>query len=560
MTGRVKQRRGIIRVMKKASKRIFRGSGFWLALIIIVQTIIYIVAGMDKAYFHMDEIYSYGLANYDRVQIYETEGFYDQWHKGEYYDDYLTVDEGERGDFRPVYENQKNDVHPPLFYGLLRLGMELAPGKFSKWTGIGLNIVIFAVNTVLIYLIISRLWQVRTRAGRRKSLILTLVIGVGVASVSTVIYIRMYALLTLWITLTTYLHLRLLEKDRQNADLREYRGLWVGIGIVALLGILTQYYYLFFIVAMYVLFSVRYLRAKQTKKWRLYTLVLGVSAAISLIIWPFSIQHMLFSNRGGGVIEHLLNPRLLVENIWQYFEIIDLYVFHDLLLIILAVLMGAGAYLLSRKNQAVKRETKSVRGAEASRGAELVTILAPAGFYFAIVAAVSPFIALRYVAPVCGLVIILVAFFLDWLMEQWIGERRATRILAGVAVVFLAMPIVLQIKPDVSYDEYRGAIEAIQEKKDVPMLYLFKTGDDWVVLNDLLLLREIDQSYLAQDVQTAEEMSEILAEKDLKGGLLLFINDGQDKDDLVEEAMKATKLSEVTHLWRMPTSDVYYLH
>ena len=108
--------------MRKVFEIVKKSAGLWLALIIIAQTVIYVLAGMSKAYFHMDEVYSYGLANHERVQIYETEGFYDTWHEGSYYDEYLTVGDDERGDFWPVYENQRNDVHPPLFYFLLRDG------------------------------------------------------------------------------------------------------------------------------------------------------------------------------------------------------------------------------------------------------------------------------------------------------------------------------------------------------------------------------------------------------------------------------------------------------
>ena len=37
--------------------------------IVIIQTIVFIVAGANKSYIHMDEAYSLGLANYDKVEI-----------------------------------------------------------------------------------------------------------------------------------------------------------------------------------------------------------------------------------------------------------------------------------------------------------------------------------------------------------------------------------------------------------------------------------------------------------------------------------------------------------
>ena len=92
-----------------------------LSLAILIQSAIYIAIGTEKQYFHMDEAYSFGLSNYDKVEIGDNEDFYNTWHDGSYYADYLEVDEDERFNFVPVYENQKNDVHPPLYYFFLRL-------------------------------------------------------------------------------------------------------------------------------------------------------------------------------------------------------------------------------------------------------------------------------------------------------------------------------------------------------------------------------------------------------------------------------------------------------
>ena len=94
-----------------------------MLVFIIIQTIIYVCVGLNKSYLHIDEAYSYGLANYERVEIQDNEDFFNNWHKKEYYKDYLSVQEDEVGDYTPVYENQKNDVHPPLYYLILRIAM-----------------------------------------------------------------------------------------------------------------------------------------------------------------------------------------------------------------------------------------------------------------------------------------------------------------------------------------------------------------------------------------------------------------------------------------------------
>ena len=91
-----------------------------IAIVLVLQTIILVIAGVNKAYIHMDEAYSFGLANYDKIEIQDNEDFFDTWHSKEYYEDYLCVNDDESGKFEPVYVNQENDVHPPLYYFLLK--------------------------------------------------------------------------------------------------------------------------------------------------------------------------------------------------------------------------------------------------------------------------------------------------------------------------------------------------------------------------------------------------------------------------------------------------------
>ena len=80
-----------------------------ISIILIIQTIIFIIVGANKSYIHMDEAYSLGLASYDKVEIQDNENFYNIWHDGKYYEDYLCVNDDEIGQYKQVYENQKND-------------------------------------------------------------------------------------------------------------------------------------------------------------------------------------------------------------------------------------------------------------------------------------------------------------------------------------------------------------------------------------------------------------------------------------------------------------------
>ena len=114
-----------------------------LILVILLQVIVRVDVGKKKSYIHIDEGYSYGLMNYKKVDIISNDDFYNTWHNSEYYTDYLTISKVERLNFFSVYENQKNDVHPPFYYLMLRIAALFTVEEFSKWSGIVLNILIF---------------------------------------------------------------------------------------------------------------------------------------------------------------------------------------------------------------------------------------------------------------------------------------------------------------------------------------------------------------------------------------------------------------------------------
>lgn len=51
------------------------------------------------------------------------------------------------------------DVYPPLFYILINIISSLFPNTFSKWIGLGLNIVCYIAIIALIYLTGNKLFE-----------------------------------------------------------------------------------------------------------------------------------------------------------------------------------------------------------------------------------------------------------------------------------------------------------------------------------------------------------------------------------------------------------------
>ena len=235
-----------------------------VVILLIVQTVIYVVCGFNKSYIHMDEAYSLGLASYDKTEIQANDDFYDTWHTGKYYEDYLTVNDDEKDSYSGVYENQKNDVHPPFYYLILRFAMGFNLNNFSMWPGIIVNIVIYMFITIFMYLILQKLLQKETHV-KEKAILLAFISSITMASLTSVLYIRMYALSTLNVLITAFLHIKLLENKKQEPKLL------VLIGLSAL--VRCTYTLLLFILLGYAIYNIcsKIYKTKAIQRiWLLY--------------------------------------------------------------------------------------------------------------------------------------------------------------------------------------------------------------------------------------------------------------------------------------------------
>ena len=515
-----------------------------MLVFIIIQTIIYVCVGLNKSYLHIDEAYSYGLANYERVEIQDNEDFFNNWHKKEYYKDYLSVQEDEVGDYTPVYENQKNDVHPPLYYLILRIAMGFSKEHFSKWIGIVVNIIIYAFITIFMYLILKKLFKDEENSNP-KAAILAFMSSIILASVSNAIYIRMYALSTLNILITTFLHIKLLESEKIDPKLL------VCIGVSALAGVLTHYYYLFFLVILYLMFVIKYIREKKLKELLYYTLTMIISGIMSLIIFPYSIQHMFFGYRGQGVINKAGNIHELIPSIFAQIYNLNYYVFNNLMAIFVIISIGILIYnkIFKREGIKISKDKKEI----------LKIIYMPTIFFFIIATIASPWNVLRYIVPVCGLIFILVVYYLYKLLQTVVNEKTSNILISILFGIILLSPFIFKLEPELLYSDRKEIVHRLEGELNLPTIYLYNSKNGGF-LGDILPFSIIDDSYIAKDIDCTEEnIQKILENKDISKGMLIFINE-EHSEDVIDEIKKFLNYTDSDHLQRLTSCDAYYIY
>lgn len=481
-----------------------------LILIIVLQVIVRIYFGCEKQYFHMDEMYSYGLMNYHNLNITENDNFFNQWHTKKYYKDYLAVNSDEVWNWLPVYENQKNDVHPPLFYLLLRVASSFTVDNFSKWTGITLNIIIFIGSSILIYLIASRIFHSKIMA-----LLVCAFSGFTFLALESTVYIRMYELANFNILLLIYLQLRILDKE----NLKFVH--CVPIIIALLMGGLTHYYFFICAAVIYIMYVVKCIREKSYHNLIMYTIAVIVAAVIFLLIFPYAIQHVFFGYRGLsagdelGYFEKVVKfLDILVKNLSGYFLI-----FIPLIL-----------YIATRK-KAKKHTDKIIDDC-------INWLLLPLIAYFLIVVKNAPYIELRYMIPIGSVTVISIIYFIWKFLKQYYKSEDVILIAVILCIVMIIAPFIEGNKLFFTYSKFDHIADKVVEK-ELPIIYIFDKNRDRF-LDDLYLFTLSDKSIVI-DSQNLEDF-----EKDIQNQekYILICNN----QEIANEFLKGKNYTYLQHM------------
>ena len=160
------------------------------------------------------------------------------------------------------WNNQKIDVHPPLYYCAVYTAECLFPWLDLPWSGLIPNFVCLLAGTFALY------WAARRMTGRFwVSWVAAAVFLCNVGTQGMAVFTRMYALLMLETVLLVLAHLtlyrRLLAGERP-------RLVFLGLAAATMAGALTQYFFLVFCFFFCGLFGLWLLLTRRWKTAALY--------------------------------------------------------------------------------------------------------------------------------------------------------------------------------------------------------------------------------------------------------------------------------------------------
>lgn len=525
---------------------------FCIVLLLMVANVFY--WGMKKEGFYCDELYSYHfVCQTDFPFIIEDRGeetWMNSWHSSEFFQDYLTITEEEAFDIWGTYKSIERDTHPPLFYILMEIICSafslVFPGAFSKWCGIAINIIFFVPTILILYKLANNIMESRIYA-----IVTCILYGFSIGAVSTVVYIRMYMMLTLFGIIFAYINV-LLWKRLWNERSGSAAGLYIALFLTTVLGIMSQYYFLiyaFFICAVIWLCA---LAAKKYKFMLKYTAVMALGILVSYLIWPELRYDLLAGDTAESSLASF-SGSMDWSSFQEYLAMINAELFSGLggLLLILAALIIIYALIsiwwnvdhhITQKGgiQIWGERKETVKKIEFQIGSTDIIIiqisLAVFGYLF-LIAKIAPFKEDRYIFNIFPLIILVLVYIAKRLLSGLKDSRRP-----GMIALFamLALIAVGYISPGVRY-LYEGTNKkfAVADMySNLPAFYIH-SGSSYRACGDSVYFSKALATYPV-GVDGINHLSEALEQ--LEGveipQILIYVDSNIPNSDAVLEQIK----------------------
>ena len=296
------------------------------------------------------------------------------WVSGEDYLHYVSTSPENRFNYASVYYNQRGDVHPPLFYILLHTICSFFVESFSKWYGLILNMIFMLLSMRMLFKLCNRLYDDKFLSAAVMALY-----GFSCGFMTTALFLRMYAMLTFFVLSSCYIHLALADEEFELTKRRRRQ-----IAIITLLGFLTHYYFVIYAIGIAVVCCLWMIFKKKNSSLLRYICTLTTTAVIGLCVWPFAIKHVFFCYRGKGSFQalaqvevYLIKIKLMIEQLFGSMLQGKWWIW-----VLAASVLGLMALICRRKNISWGRVS-------------LISI--PAILYVLLVAQIVPFYTERYV-------------------------------------------------------------------------------------------------------------------------------------------------------------------
>ncbi|MBQ8527225.1 MAG: hypothetical protein IJ429_02010 [Lachnospiraceae bacterium] len=429
-------------------------------MLYIVFCFILVFAISNKENYHVDEVFSYGLANH------KSDGAASmKIKKGKVYENplnpynkYMTVNKKHRFDYKSVWENQKNDVHPPFYYAILHTISSLFPGRFSRWFAGIINIgfavlTLFMIRKLILYLT------------EDKAVCLLLSVGFVLNSgiISSTTFFRMYVITMFWGCVLSYLFLRML---REGVSWK-----WLGLlYITTVLSALTHYYCIVFVALMSFVFGIFLLIKRMWKKLLGFCATMVLAAGTAILIFPSIIEHMFFDYRGEEAITNLQNSQDFWARIKSFFGFANNQLFGNQLGYLVLIILFAALYAYCIREDTASEKKKGEK--DGGGIFQYVFLFVPVLIYFLLVSKIASFVSDRYLFPIYGVAFVLFLCCVNHLLSACFGRSQQIALLC-VLLAFITYGSWKGIGWPYLYQGTDKALESLEQYSDTDCIFIY---------------------------------------------------------------------------------------
>lgn len=525
-------------VMRKRRSEEFSARGPVL-LMYAVLFVLMICTIKGKVNLHVDEVFSYALANHTGESIYmEVETGVTYTPAQIPWTEYMTVQQGEQFGYGKVWQNQSNDVHPPLYYAMLHTICSCFPETYSIWFAASINMGAM-IATLYVFRKLMGLLTGDEAVRAVSSWMFVCCAGV----LSQVSFLRMYPLAMLWVTLLAYLFASHLGQDEKEA-------VFIGkVVLVTIAGALTHYYCTFFAVLISVFYGVYLLVCRQLKQTVLFCAGQAAAGVISVAVFPAMIRHVFSSGRGRQTMENLMNRT--ADTLWMrlriFYEMLDDQLFGGMLLFL--VLCGLLLLFVCGYGKAAAEEVREKK----QQLLRYLCLFLPAVTEFIFVAKSAAYLSDRYLSPLYAVILAVVLGVLAWLLRLVCREK-------GV-VVFAVLAVLMTIsswqKEEWMY-QFRDSeplLQAAEACTEVPCIFVYDEGEAYKLNSSYYEVR----NYRSVTFYTTDQLEELAKSPLLEEQELILVIAGQEEEILQQFLQRCPAWSVSERLGEYDYTGTYHL-
>lgn len=526
-------------------------------LITILLSIIMGIYMYQKEGFHEDEMFSYGSSNYRYDNVYQQFGRADSvnifikekiigdslletiknykyyyidnkeekeseihkifetqhptWRTREEAKEYVVIDKEDIFNYGMIYYNQDRDIHPPLFYFCVHTISILFYGTFSKYIIFILNLGFFIGTLFMIKKIMNEL-------NRKHLSNLTVVLyGLSMGAISTVIYQRMYMMLTFFILLYLYINLKII-RNKFEIDKKT----WTNLTIITILGYLTQINFCIIAVAIAFVIFLGVIRKRSKKDVFDYIWNYIKIALLGIIIFPSNLLDLLFSYRG---IQSFSSNANYFQKLCEYIDLIG-YSFSTPVMLAIVGFVVLSIFIILKL---IKEKNTSIY--------KILVLILPILVYLMVIPKTAPNMeykySIRYIMCILPLISIVVALMIDKLFNN----KKHEIIIISIFIFIISVNGFINSEPKNMFKGYKKYLEIAEEYKDHSFVFIGDTKfnqvqsmQEFMKYKESLILNETQLEYLKNDEKLKDSNQFIISIKKYLGA-----------DEIIKQVMEKTE-------------------